>query len=977
MAKRSKAPELPPAHDWRTTDHDEIERRRLRAREGRFRIENLDPRHPILSTFLVHSASDRRYSVEVRNAAEREAGCDCVDFRVNGLGTCKHVEAVWLHLTRRASKAFRQASKSGSKRLEVVPDREAGTLRLVAPAGAVVPAALRKVFPVDGRLTPDADPQEAAAHLRKLGRESIPALRVSQEVDLWLEQRQRAEQRRELRRMYELKVQGGEWPPHETLVPLFPYQREGMLHLAFTERALLADEMGLGKTIQAIAACALLHRLGCARRVLVVTPASLKAEWEEQIRRFTPLPVHLVYGSRHKRLAFLRSLGAGRGGSDATESSTGTVADSRAGTAGLVSQGPFFIVMNYEQVVTDLPEVNELLQPDVVVLDEAQRIKNWNTKTALTIKRLRSRYAFILTGTPIENRIDELRSLVDFLDPSVLGPLFRFNREFYELDDRGRPAGYCNLTLLHKRVSPVLLRRRKAEVETELPPRTDRNLFVQMTDKQRRAYAEHEQEVTRLASIAERRPLTPKEQDLLQIQLAMMRMVCDTPFILDPKDRTCPKLPEVARILEDCRDNDAKVIVFSEWEGMLKLVREWCQENGFGHAWHTGSVPQQSRRAQINSFKTDPECRVFLSTDAGATGLNLQNASVVVNCDLPWNPARLEQRIARAWRKLQTRNVTVINLIAEDSIEHRMLDTLATKRAVADSVLDHPGSVDRIALRSGRKAMMERVRALIVSPSADASSAAAKPGLIERRDQERQQAREEFRQDPAATFARRAAARLGPALVSCEERFPHGGGAPVVCLVVERDVQGVRPWLEAVRQELCLLAGEDADVIQRNEELLAFEVVDRATHQAIERLVAAGLVVTTTAFTRPLAMADEPSGTPPLTDAEEARLHARHDQARHALRRARVLGGAGFSGECRASLLEAGLHAAAVLAILARTPEPPTLEASLAPGFARHWGPGLAVLQSYLQNPEAPWLPVADAIGSLLEERSVGSDLNC
>ena len=166
-----------------------------------------------------------------------------------------------------------------------------------------------------------------------------------------------------------------------------------MLHLAFTERALLADEMGLGKTIQAIAACALLHRLGQARRALVVTPASLKTEWEEQIRRFTSLDYQLVFGGKSRRLkAFEKN-----------------------------SSTPFFTIVNYEQMVADALDVNARLAPDIVVLDEAQRIKNWNTKTAQAVKRLRSRYAFVLTGTPIENRIDELQSLMDFLQSGGSG----------------------------------------------------------------------------------------------------------------------------------------------------------------------------------------------------------------------------------------------------------------------------------------------------------------------------------------------------------------------------------------------------------------------------------------------------------------------------------------------------------------------------------------------------------------------------
>ena len=209
-------------------------------------------------------------------------------------------------------------------------------------------------------------------------------------------------------------------------------------------------------------------------------------------------------------------------------------------------------------------------------------------------------------------------------------------------------------------------------METELPERTDRNYFVSMTELQKQTYAAHEHQVAKLMNAAQRRPLTQPEQEKLQRELAMMRMICDTNYILDPEDRECPKLAELEKVLEECRENDAKVIVFSEWERMLELVRELCQRLRAGFAWHTGSVPQLRRRAEINAFKNDPNCRVFLSTDSGATGLNLQNASVVINCDLPWNPAKLEQRIARAWRKYQTRPVTVINLVSENTLEHRI-----------------------------------------------------------------------------------------------------------------------------------------------------------------------------------------------------------------------------------------------------------------------------------------------------------------
>jgi hypothetical protein len=192
-----------------------------------------------------------------------------------------------LHLEARFPKIFTQATQNGSDRIDVIWDETLHSLRLENPAPEM-PQVLTQFFESDGHLRRECDVEEIVLKLPRLG---IPQLRVSQEVARSIEQRRRHVERIILRREYEEKVQSGVYPPYETRVPLFPYQREGMLHLAFNERALLADEMGLGKTIQAIAACALLHRMGKATRVLVVTPASLKTEWEEQIQLFSGCPI--------------------------------------------------------------------------------------------------------------------------------------------------------------------------------------------------------------------------------------------------------------------------------------------------------------------------------------------------------------------------------------------------------------------------------------------------------------------------------------------------------------------------------------------------------------------------------------------------------------------------------------------------------------------------------------------------------------
>jgi hypothetical protein len=920
MAMRTKSDQklkLPAAHDWRTTDADEINKRRQRAREESFVITNTDARHPIFSNFRVKSASGLTYSVEVRQLDGQHSACDCVDFRTNGLALCKHTEAVLFYLQARHKKLFKSASVAGSDRIEVTLDVAADTLRLSTGNGRL-PNAVGKWFDSGGRLVSDS-PEAAVEALNRLREAGYPAIRISQEVGPWLENRRRVIERLKLRHEYELKVQSGEWPAHETTVPLFPYQREGMLHLAFTERALLADEMGLGKTIQAIAACALLHRLGQAHRVLVVTPASLKTEWEEQIRKFTALNYQIVFGAKAGRLK-------------AYEQNPAT---------------PFFTIVNYEQMVADALDVNVRLAPDVVVLDEAQRIKNWNTKTAQAVKRLHSRYAFVLTGTPIENRIDELHSLMDFLNPAVLGPLFRFNRDFYELDERGHPSGYRNLDLLHARIQPFMLRRRKLEVETELPERTDHNRFVPLHQLQKQNYAEHEQKVMKLASQAMRRPLTKQEQEMLQRELAMMRMTCDTNYILDQNDRTCPKLAELEKLLEECIENGAKVIVFSEWERMLHLVRDLCGEHGIGHAWHTGSVPQRRRRAEINSFKNDPECRVFLSTDCGATGLNLQNASVIINCDLPWNPAKLEQRIARAWRKQQTRPVTVYNLISENTIEHRMLDTLALKQSVAMTVLDKP-EVKEIKLRSGRQAFAERLQQLVTASTLSPGQIPAAADL-----------KKKLPSDPVLAFTQMAAERVNGSLVRCEERYPQNGPHTTLVVVVEQDSAQWRQNLAAVHADL--FGPGKTDPLAP----VQLEVIDRATDEAIQRLIAAGLIARTTRAVRPLFPEADGAGAVPLSAEELAKAKSLRERAGRKLKMARVLGEGGFTEEARPVLLDATLGFACALAVEHRITEPSELKDALQQPLANCWTNALPVINQFVQETASDLKPLLKCLESV------------
>ncbi|HEV2524580.1 MAG TPA: DEAD/DEAH box helicase, partial [Gammaproteobacteria bacterium] len=675
---------------WNTTDADEIERRRLRGQTEKLKIRMLEPEHGYFGSFLVSSKEQNtQYCVEIRSLSEHINSCECQDYRTNRLGTCKHIEHVLFRLQKKGRRKYTQAAIEGSPRIEVFMDRQTtNTMRISWPknASSATRSLLEPFFKLDGTTL---EPFTAACpKIRKaiLGiKNSVQnKIRFSAHMEDIIEHKKFFEKMQKKKAIFLAELQQGKHNLNTLKFPLYPYQKEGMLHLALNRRALLADEMGLGKTVQAIAACDLLYRVQGLKKVLVIATASLKTEWEEQIAKFTTLKTLIIQGSRAKRLQ-------------------------------QYEQEAFFYLTNYEQIVVDGPDIQRLLAPDVIILDEAQRIKNWQTKTANAIKQLKSPYAFILTGTPLENKIDDIYSLVQFLDPHLFGPLFLFNRHFYQLDaESGRPSGYKNLDALHQKLRPIMLRRRKGDVEDQLPERTINNYFVSMDKEQRLRYEEYEKKVANLAARAIQRALRKEEYERLQQWLACMRMLCDTPYILDPKCRISPKIRELENTLEELlADHSVKILIFSEWERMLQLVRELAEKLEIKFAWHTGSVPQHKRRQEINRFKEDPHCRLFLSTDAGSLGLNLQAANVVINLDLPWNPAKLEQRIARAWRKNQPRTVRVINFVCQDSIEHRMLNLLSQKQNLAQGVLDGDDALKEMPLPSGRAAFIERMDSLI------------------------------------------------------------------------------------------------------------------------------------------------------------------------------------------------------------------------------------------------------------------------
>ena len=438
--------------------------------------------------------------------------------------------------------------------------------------------------------------------------------------------------------------------------------------------------MGLGKTIQGVGVAEFLAQNAGIARVLIVCPASLKSQWKAEIEKFSGRSVQLVAGKLAERETQYAS-------------------------------PAFFTVCNYEQVLRDFLPI-ERATWDLIILDEGQRIKNWEAQTARIIKSLRSRFALVLTGTPIENRLDDLFSIVEFIDDQRLGPAFRFLHRHRNASETGKVLGYKNLAALRRAIAPVLLRRTRVSVSLDLPPRTKEIIRIAPTDEQLGLHTAHMHVV---ATITSKKFIT--EMDLMRLRraLAAARMSADSTFLVDKQPPGfSSKLERLAELLAALiAEPERKIIIFSEWTTMLNLIEPLLRNLRAGFVRLDGSVPQAKRKQIVAEFQREPKCRVFLTTNAGSTGLNLQAADTVINVDLPWNPALLDQRIARAHRMGQKRKVHVYILITERTIEEGLLATLGAKHELANAVLDPDSDLGEVELQSGTEALKRRLEILL------------------------------------------------------------------------------------------------------------------------------------------------------------------------------------------------------------------------------------------------------------------------
>ncbi len=448
--------------------------------------------------------------------------------------------------------------------------------------------------------------------------------------------------------------------PRALKATLRPYQEQGLSWLRFVDEigsgGVLADDMGLGKTIQTIALLLSIKQDQKSLSALIVAPTSVVGNWVREIARFGPtLTTALWHGAGRKEQQ------------DELQSAN-------------------VIITSYALLRRDI-ELLKQLDLDYAILDEAQNIKNPESATAQAARELNARRRLALTGTPIENRLSEIWSIFEFVSPNLLGPLRKFEERFARPIDQGDSKTAARLRAV---IHPFILRRTKLEVADDLPPKIESDKIIDLAGDQKALYLQVLREVrAQVMGEVERSGLAKSQLHILAGLTKLRQAACDPRLLGLPRPYShddSAKLGALRELVEEAQSGGHKVLIFSQFVSMLKIIREALNEDKVKYEYLDGST--KDRDSAIERFQTDPTLTAFLiSLKAGGSGLNLTAADIVIHYDPWWNPAVEDQASDRAHRIGQKNVVTVYRLVAAGTIEEKILELKQKKRDLVASVL--------------------------------------------------------------------------------------------------------------------------------------------------------------------------------------------------------------------------------------------------------------------------------------------------
>ncbi len=606
-----------------------VDERRSKAHQAVYKIEFADN---VYGEHLLTNEKGKQYYITFRDLKRKHGYCSCPDYRTNKLGTCKHLIFAFDKIA--SEKSFSLEDLPSYPFIEVFlnPFREykISWFYPEKPSGEVAEL-LYRYFGNKNYIEDELAEgfigfiNNAAKYKQILVRPEVPAKvgRISETLSLE-------------RLQINTKVDFS-----EIRTDLLPFQKEGIEFSTFKRGAIIADEMGLGKNIQAIGTALQKKQLLGFANTLIICPAAMIDQWMDEIDSFTDEDVLNL--------------------DNTIDENKNVNTDDR----------PFFNIVSYENLFVDFDTINNF-PPDFLILDEAQRIVNYESLTFSVLKSIQRKHVLALTSTPIQSELIDMYSLMLLVDPGLLTPLWEFSYQhcFFDKDQSNKITGFYNLEQLNEKLKKVLIQRQKIEVIDELPSLSLFNIPVKMHPEQQQL---HRTFALNALGQVSKKLISNYELQQLSGQIRNMRMVSNSTYLTDNSTNHSPKLEELEHILYgklDIRNSNRKVVIFTEWKRMLNIIARMLEANKVPFVEITGDTSDTDKRILIQRFEEDNEYKIILCTEAANLGTDIQLVDTIINFDTPIHTAQKNLRIGIIDPiRRRSAKFTIINLLSENSIE--------------------------------------------------------------------------------------------------------------------------------------------------------------------------------------------------------------------------------------------------------------------------------------------------------------------
>ncbi len=615
-----------------------IDERKKKALQASYAIEFADN---IFGEHLLTNERGVQYRLTFRDINRKHGYCNCPDYRINKLGTCKHLIFAFSQLHNEPERI--PASLPPYPFIEVFlnpfrnnkisyfyPDKVTGQV-----------AELFYRYFGNKNFIEDDEIERFTGFMNNT--EKFKKILVRPEV---LEKAKSATEKATIARLKESKKLNFKLLKNE----LLPFQVDGVEFATFSTGAMLADDIELGRITQAVATAVMKKDIFGFSRTLIICPANLRNQWKKEIESLTGEAVTLVEGTPGQREAAYQL------------------------------QDNFFLIVNYENIVHDTSPLKEF-PPDFIILDEAQRIKNYESSISMAIRAIHRRHTLLLSGNPYDHHLVEFYALMMHVDPELLSPLWEFSYKYCIFDDHTSTniVGFYNLDELNQQIEQTVLHRTRDQVIRHLPRISYIDLPVPMHAIQARMHQKFAKELFEL--------LSKKIQSNYEVQLAItlirkLRMVADSTFLVDDMTNISPKTDELKNLLTErlsIRKKQKKVIIFTEWKRMLQIISRTLRVNKFRYVEISEDTPEKQRGILLKTFATDSECNVLISSHAGLNASDIKAADVVIHFDSPANRDSKSLRMGSLSGIIQRNgNLTIINMYARNSLEEKINSGLET-----------------------------------------------------------------------------------------------------------------------------------------------------------------------------------------------------------------------------------------------------------------------------------------------------------